>query len=154
MLRKTIHTFISYLTVILLINSLNAQEFKKASHTNKIYEPSQVRIKGEYEGGKQQLFKILSSNLEYPTKALQNHIQGKVIVKFIIEKNGTITNFEILKDIGYQCADEIIRVLKKTQARWNSAKINKKRVRSYYILQVNFKIPSDQSKPYIQDDNN
>ncbi len=75
-------------------------------------------------------------------------------MKFVIEKNGTITNFEILKDIGYGCADEIIRVLKKTQARWSSAILNKKHVRSYYTLRVNFKIPFNQSKPYIQDANN
>jgi periplasmic protein TonB len=143
MFRNTTLAFISFLISILLLNSLSAQELKKTSHTNKIYEQSQVRIKGEYEGGKKQLLKILSSNLEYPIQALNSNIQGDVIVKFIIEKNGTITNFEILKDIGYECANEIIRVLKKTQSKWNSAKINKKRVRSYYILRVMFKIPSN-----------
>ncbi|QII70504.1 energy transducer TonB [Apibacter sp. B3706] len=153
MLKKNIHTFLSFIVIILFYNIVSAQEKPSLPKSN-IYEPYQVQIKGEYEGGRKQLLKILSSNLEYPVKAINNHVQGKVIVKFVIEKNGTITNFEILKDIGYGCADEIIRVLKKTQARWNSAILNKKHVRSYYTLRVNFKIPSNQSKPYIQDAHN
>ena len=152
MLNKKITKIIPILLAFLLVNSLSSQRVEKDT-VNNIYEPYQVRTKGEYEGGKKQLFQILSSNLEYPDQALKNDIQGKVIVKFVIEKDGTISNFEILKDVGYGCGEEIIRVLKKTQAKWNSAKIDNKRVRSYYILRVKFKIHKDH-KLYIKDANN
>ncbi len=122
--------------------------------TGKIYEQSQVDKKAEYEGGRKQLIQFLSTNLEYPAEAVQQNIQGRVIVKFVVEDNGTISNFVTLKDIGAGCADEIIRVLQKTQAKWNPAKIDKKRVRSNYVLRVIFKIPSDNSNPYIQEASN
>ncbi|WP_295810424.1 energy transducer TonB [uncultured Apibacter sp.] len=139
MLTKKITRIIPALLIFLLVNSLSSQKLEKDT-VNYIYEPNQVRTKGEYEGGKKQLLETLSSNLKYPDEAIKNNIQGKVIVKFVIEKDGTISNFKILKDIGYGCGEEIIRILNETQTKWNSAKINNKNVRSYYTLRVKFKI--------------
>lgn len=139
MLNKKITKIIPILLAFLLVNSLSSQRVEKDT-VNNIYEPYQVRTKGEYEGGKKQLLETLSSNLKYPDEAIKNNIQGKVIVKFVIEKDGTISNFKILKDIGYGCGEEIIRILNETQTKWNSAKINNKNVRSYYTLRVKFKI--------------
>ncbi|MDR1877778.1 MAG: energy transducer TonB [Flavobacteriaceae bacterium] len=150
---KSLFIFSALLLSFPLLFSCSAQEAKQPQ-TGEVYDQYQVDPKAEFEGGRRQLFQILSSNLEYPVEAVQQNIQGKVIIKFVVEDNGTISNFETLKDIGAGCADEIIRVLQKTQSRWNSAKINRKRVRSYYILSVNFRIPSDDSQPYIQEEAN
>ncbi|MDR2121824.1 MAG: energy transducer TonB [Flavobacteriaceae bacterium] len=151
---KQLSVFLALLSGFILLFSCSAQKKVKRAGTGEIHDQYQVDQKAGFEGGKRQLFQILSSNLEYPEEAILKNIQGRVIVKFVVENNGTINNFEILKDIGAGCADEIIRVLQKTQARWNPAKINRKRVRSYYILSVNFRIPSDDSQPYIQDETN
>ena len=140
-----------FLGFLLLSNSCTTAQTTQQTVTGKIYEQSQVNKKAEFEGGKAQLFQFLSSNLEYPAEAIQKGIQGKVIVRLVVESNGTISNIETLRDIGAGCADEIIRGLQRTQGRWNSAKIDRKRVRSYYVLSINFKIPSDNSRPYIQE---
>lgn len=138
---------------ILFFSSCKVQEIKREK-TGVIYEPIQVDRKAEFEEGNRQLIQFLSTNLEYPQEALLKHTQGKVIIKFVVEDDGSISNFAILRDIGGGCADEIIRVLQKTQGRWNSAKIKRKRVRSYYFLSVIFKIPTDNSKPYLQSGGN
>lgn len=137
----------------IFFSSCKVQEIKREK-TGTIYEPIQVDRKAEFEEGKRPLIQFLSSNLEYPQEALLAHTQGKVIIKFVVEDDGSLSNFSILRDIGGGCADEIIRVLQKTQGRWNSAKIKRKRVRSYYLLSVIFKIPADNSKPYLQSGGN
>lgn len=136
MIKKISFELIFSLLFFLLINSCSSQDLKT---TTKIYEPHQVHQKSEFVGGEKQFLKIINSNIFYPFEAIENNAHGKVIVKFVIEKNGTISNFEIIKDIGYGCSDIVIRALEKTQARWNPAKINNIPVRSYSIFQTEFR---------------
>ncbi len=153
MFRKTALFLVILLISVFNMSSCSIQKINEAPRTGVIYESNEVNKKAGYEGGKKQLIQFLSSNVEYPAEAVLKKIQGTVTVKFVVEDNGTISNFSILKDIGAGCADEIIRALQKTQARWNSAKIDNKRVRSTYVLNVTFKIPSDNSRPYIEGSN-
>jgi len=54
-------------------------------------------------GGEQEMMKYLSKNVYYPEVAYTNGIEGRVIVSFIVEKDGTITHIEIIKEIGFNC---------------------------------------------------
>ena len=56
--------------------------------------------------------KYISDNIQYPKAALENKIQGKVFVKFVVNKNGELSDFLIFKGLGNGCDDEAIRVLK------------------------------------------
>jgi TonB family protein len=62
---------------------------------------------------------------------------GTVVVKFVVEKDGTLTNVQLLRDIGMGCGKEAVRMVK-GMPKWIPGKNNGKAVRSIYTLPVNF----------------
>ena len=59
----------------------------------------------------QRLMQYLADNIRYPAVAVENGVQGSVVVSFVVEKNGSITNAQVLRDIGAGCGDEAIRLV-------------------------------------------
>lgn len=89
---------------------------------------------------------FLKSMLRYPSIARDSNISGRVVVQFVVEKNGSLSNFKLLKDIGGGCGNEAIRIVKlmnELGIRWIPGKMNDKEVRSYFALPVNFKLQED-----------
>jgi len=78
-------------------------------------------------------------NLQYPEEALLLKTEGMVVVQFIIEMDGTVTNATIVRDIGNGCGDEAVRVVKSMPA-FIPGKLNGHPVRVKYYLPVKFKI--------------
>ncbi|PWS26697.1 hypothetical protein DHW03_11720 [Pedobacter yonginense] len=95
--------------------------------------------KAEYPGGARQLYKFLSENIIYPKKAVQNSMEGLVTVEFVINAKGFPENFLVTKDIGYGCAEEVIKALK-IMSRWNPGIRNGKPIRDVYSVDVPFKL--------------
>lgn len=83
--------------------------------------------------------KFLSNNIRYPESAQQNDIQGRVIVKFVVEKDGSIGNVTVVKGVDRDLDREAIRVVKK-MPRWQPGKNNGVAVRSYFNLPVTFRL--------------
>ena len=108
------------------------------NNTDKIYERTTLDVQSEFPGGDMDLYEYVSKNLEYPKEAKK--IKGKVFVKFVIEKDGSISNIEVIKfpEGGQALADEVIRVVK-SMPKWKPGEIKGKPVRSNFILPVNFK---------------
>jgi protein TonB len=94
----------------------------------------------EFPGGHSAFIKFLSRNLKYPANAVERGIEGKVLISFIIEKNGRLSNIKILRGIGYGCDEEAIRVLEKSPE-WKPGIQNKQKVRVAYTLPINFNLP-------------
>lgn len=94
----------------------------------------------EFPGGHSAFIKFLSRNLKYPGIAVEKGIEGKVLISFIIEKNGRLSNIKILSGIGYGCDEEAIRVLEKSPE-WKPGIQNKQKVRVAYTLPINFSLP-------------
>lgn len=93
----------------------------------------------EFPGGTIALKKYLSENVEYPKKALRKRIQGKVIVKFVIEKNGSISNVSVIKSVHPLLDAEAARVVGK-MPNWQPGENGGKVVRSYFTLPVDFRL--------------
>jgi TonB family protein len=93
----------------------------------------------KYVGGVNAMYKFLGENIRYPTEANFKNKGGRVFVKFVIKKDGTLANFEITKAGGYGMDEEAIRVLK-NMPKWKPAKQNGKIVNAYYNMPVVFKI--------------
>lgn len=93
-----------------------------------------------YPGGDSAMAKFIGKKLNYPKKAWKNGIEGRVIVKFVVEKDGSTSNHTIVKDIGYGCGEEVVRVIKK-MPKWKPGKQKGKTVLVWVALPVNFKIP-------------
>ncbi|MBO4689648.1 MAG: energy transducer TonB [Paludibacteraceae bacterium] len=94
----------------------------------------------EFQGGTQALFKYLSENVKYPANAQENGIQGRVICQFVVNKNGSIVDVEVVRSGGDPSLDEeAIRVIK-AMPKWIPGKQRGKNVRVKYSLPVNFKL--------------
>ena len=93
----------------------------------------------EFPGGETELYKYLSKNLKYPDMAIQQGITGKVYVQFVVEKDGSIANPKVLRDIGGGCGEEAIRVVR-AMPKWNPGVQRTKKGRVQYTLPVNFQL--------------
>ena len=99
-----------------------------------------VLIPGEYPefpGGLDALMGYLSKNIEYPPLARENNIQGRLVLSFIIEKDGSISHIEVLRSLGWGCDEEAIRVIQ-SMPRWTPGKNNGNPVRVRMNLPVKF----------------
>ena len=85
------------------------------------------------------LFKYLSKNLEYPTMASENGIQGRVIVGFVVGKDGSISDVKVLRGIGGGC-DEAAKEVIENMPKWNPGKQRGRPVKVQYTLPVIFKL--------------
>lgn len=113
----------------------------KIDSTGKIYT-SGVQMP-MYEKGNFALQDFIKENLEYPRQAQLSNLQGTVVLSFVVEPSGLMTNIGIEKSVGGGCDQEAIRVLE--QIKWYPGKYNGKlaRVRMtfpvYFILNEDFK---------------
>ena len=101
-----------------------------------------VEQPASFPGGQGQLMAWLSNHLRYPEEAQKNGTQGKVIVKFVVEKDGSITNAQVVRSVSADLDAEALRVMKQ-MPKWNPGKNNGTTVRSYFVLPFNFKLQND-----------
>ena len=94
----------------------------------------------EFPGGQQALFKYLSENVKYPVIAQENGIQGRVICQFVVNRDGSIVDVEVVRSGGDPSLDkEAVRVIK-SMPKWKPGKQRGKAVRVKYTVPVNFKL--------------
>ena len=117
--------------------NLNAQVDKTGNDADVVY--TIVDKEASYPGGIEALNTFLARNIIYPTLAKQKNIQGKVIISFIIEKNGSISNIKIIKDIGEGCGEEGVRIVK-LMPKWKPAQQKGEPVRQQFVLPVLFQL--------------
>ena len=98
-----------------------------------------VEQPAEFPGGQAALMKWLSNNIRYPEAAQQNDIQGRVVVKFVVEKDGSVGHAEIARGVDKDLDREALRVVNK-MPKWQPGKNNGVAVRSYFNLPVTFKL--------------
>ena len=98
-----------------------------------------VEQPAEFPGGQAALMKWLSTNIRYPEAAQQNDIQGRVVVKFVVEKDGSVGHAEIARGVDKDLDREALRVVNK-MPKWQPGKNNGVAVRSYFNLPVTFRL--------------
>ncbi len=104
-------------------------------------EPTPIEVASP-EGGKKAFKQYLEQNLRYPEQALNNKIEGKVTVQFTLESNGAITDFRVIKGLGYGCEDEVIRLIK-SGPKWTPTKRNNEPVRDRVKVRMRFSLPKN-----------
>jgi len=107
------------------------------------HEPDKIFVAVEqpasFPGGEAALMKFLSNKVRYPEAAQQNDIQGRVMVNFVIEKDGSVSQVKILKGVDKDLDREAMRVVK-SMPKWQPGKNNGVAVRSYFNLPVTFRL--------------
>lgn len=92
-----------------------------------------------YPGGNAALMGYLRDNIKYPTVAAENGVQGRVVVGFVVERDGSITDVNILRGVDPSLDREAMRVVK-SMPRWNPGKQNGSAVRVKYQVPVSFRL--------------
>ncbi len=99
-----------------------------------------VETMPEFPGGQKALFEFLSKNVKYPVIAQENGIQGRVICQFVVNRDGSIVDVEVVRSGGDASLDkEAVRVIK-SMPKWKPGKQRGKAVRVKYTVPVNFRL--------------
>ncbi len=91
----------------------------------------------DFPGGQKALIKYLSENMEYPEEARKNGIEGKVLSQFMVNEDGTLTDVQIIRRLGYGCDEEVLRLITQ-MPKWNAGKEDGKAVKVLFKLPVVF----------------
>jgi len=130
-----------YLIACILILSLQcrifAQDTAKAVPVNLTEKERPM-----FPGGEKELRKYLALNLRYPNTALEQKVEGYVILTFKINTAGKVSDVKVLKGLGAGCDEEAIRVAKKMPD-WEPAHKDGKAIEIVYYLPIEFELPSD-----------
>ena len=92
-----------------------------------------------FPGGDAALMTFLSTNVHYPVVAEENGIQGKVILTFVIERDGSISDVEVVKSVDPSLDKEAVRVIE-SMPRWKAGTQNGEPVRVKYTMPVTFRL--------------
>ena len=111
----------------------------------KVEEPEEQQIfqvveeMPEFPGGMAECLKFLGKNIKYPTISQENGVQGKVIVQFVVNKDGSIVDPVVVRSVDPYLDKEALRVIK-TMPKWKPGKQRGKAVRVKYTVPVTFKL--------------
>ena len=98
-----------------------------------------VEKQPEFPGGSSALMKFLSDNIKYPVIAQENGIQGRVITNFVVERDGSISDVQVIRGQDPSLDKEAVRVIK-TMPRWTPGQQRGKPVRVRFTLPVVFRL--------------
>lgn len=114
-----------------------------------------VEAMPEYPGGMGEFMKFIAQHIQYPADALQAKLQGRVIARFVVREDGSVSDIEILRSISPSLDAEAIRVLK-LMPKWKPGTQRGKAVAVKYTVPVTFRLDkpqTDTAAPAAQTDN-
>lgn len=94
----------------------------------------------QFPGGEQALLKFLTTNIKYPEIAIENKKEGRVVISFIIEKDGSISNPKVARSVDPSLDKEAMRVIM-TSPKWTPGEIKGEIVRVKYTMPIMFALP-------------
>jgi protein TonB len=110
-----------------------------APNDNEIFDDVDVSQMPEFPGGEEELIRYLAQNIQYPKQALDGNTEGRVLIGFVVNKEGDIDDVKVLRSIGDGCDEEAVRVIHK-MPKWKPGKNNGKLVNVFYNLPVTFQL--------------
>ncbi|WP_413999403.1 energy transducer TonB [Flavobacterium sp. W1B] len=117
---------------VLTVAPVGTGPSKVVEEDNQIYNTAGIEVKPEFPGGIEKFYSFVGKNYRAPE---EEGLKGKVYVTFVVEKDGSLTDIKVLRDIGYGTGKEAIRVLSKCP-KWNPGVQNGKPVRVLYSLPI------------------
>ncbi len=128
---------------------INIEENEKTPVIIETLEPELPKIPEVYDratempqfpGGAAEMMKYISKSIKYPKVAKENGLEGKVIVKFYVDTDGSVKDPVVLKDaVGGGCAEEAIRIVR-SMPKWKPGYDRGNTVKVYYTIPITFKL--------------
>jgi protein TonB len=124
--------FLFLVVAIFAVQIVSAQEATTVSN-DKVYNTAGIEVKPDFPGGIGEFYKYFAKNYRTPNVKKLN---GKVYVTFVVEKDGSIDEVKVLRDIGYGTGEEAIRVLNNSP-KWLPGEQDGRKVRCSFSLPIN-----------------
>jgi TonB family protein len=125
------------------LNEMVVVGYKSKNVIGDIFTASEILP--EFPGGVNAMYKFIAAEIKYPPMAQRANIQGRVFVKFIVNKDGYVVKPEILKGLGFGLDQEVFRVID-LMPRWNPGMQNGKPINSYFTMPFLFELEEDNSE--------
>lgn len=119
--------------------STNIAALSQAENTETEKPFVTVEVMPGFPGGEKEMQRFIRDNLKYPLEAQEQGIQGRVTIRFVVEKDGQLSNITVVKGIDAECDYEAVRVLK-SMPKWIPGRQNNENVAVYFNLPIQFKL--------------
>jgi protein TonB len=127
------------LVALLSTTTITAQKTVISKNQSKDIVFDVVENMPEFPGGQDSLISFLMHTVKYPKEAMSKGIQGRVLAKFIVEKDGQVSTPQVIKSVYPALDEEALRVIR-CMPRWKPGKQNGKEVRVFFTLPVTFRL--------------
>lgn len=133
--RKNVSLKVALMMLVLLFSFMTSTAQTKKN--NMVFDV--VEVMPQFPGGQIAMLQYLMKNIKYPEQAMKEGIQGRVTVRFIVEKDGSISDVKPVLSVHPLLNKEAVRVVK-SMPKWSPGKHNGKPVRVRFNLPVMFKL--------------
>lgn len=130
--------FMSAIALIVLTGKVSAQE-----NQDQVFEV--VDVMPQFPGGNNELMLFLSKNIKYPTTAIKDKKQGRVVAQFVVAKDGSIINPIIKRSVDPELDKEALRLIG-TMPKWTPGKQKGQNVNVRYTIPIVFRLPQHSVK--------
>ena len=127
---------LNYITQMLFDDS------DEATDDSEVYNG--VDVQPEYPGGINAMYEFIQKNLKYPESAKKKGIEGRVFVQFVVEKDGSLSSFQVLRGVSDDIDAEAVRVLK-MMPNWKPGMMNGKPVRVNFTMPFKFQLTGNEN---------
>ena len=124
------------LMAVFCLSTVSAQKTVVSKKNQKVFDV--VEQMPEFPGGMEALFKYMAEYMKYPEDAKKQQVEGRVLVQFIVETDGSVSNTEVLMRVFPSLDAEAVRVIS-GMPKWIPGKQNGKVVRVKYTIPVSFR---------------
>ena len=133
--------------LLLAITIANAQDKEKApqdaekgEHKIEIFDDCFRDENPQFKGGNKALREYIEKNLHYPEVAQENGIEGRVLINFVVEKNGCVDSFKVIQPVDPRLDAEALRVVKGMQKKWTAARVRGEPIRIRFTMPITFQL--------------
>jgi len=130
---------------------MQAQDNEPFGKEDVIYHKDSVIVLPQFIGGDELLMRFIAGNVKYPKDAVKRKIQGQVVVRFVITKEGKVTDPHVLKSVHHLLDEEALRVIS-LMPDWIPGTLNEKPVSVYFNLPISFKLKRENKSQSIEKD--
>ena len=130
-------------TEIAIVEDSAPDDVKINGKNVSVYQLQSLDVEPEYPGGVNGLMSFISQNLVYPESAAERSIQGRVVIKFVVTKDGNVANAEVVKSVDPALDAEALRVVSLIKG-FTPGVFDGKKVDVWYTLPLNFKLQDDE----------
>lgn len=137
-LKVLLVSFVCVISLFVFSSETIAQKVKDKSDYDKIIVKDindSIEKQPEYPGGIEEFYKLVGVNFKIPAEALKQKLEGKAIIEFMVERDGSLSEFKIVKDLGYGIGNEAIRTIK-LSPKWIPGIKDGKPARVLYTLPI------------------